>query len=68
MRKWLLLSFLAAGGLAVLAGCATVAQTADENVATRRQIEELGYRQVADDWNLIWVMDRQSRLSRWNSR
>ena len=25
-------------------------------------------RQIADDWNMIWLMDAPSRMSRWNLR
>lgn len=66
MRKWLLLGLLA--GLALTTGCATVTKTGAENRATHRQIVELDARQIADDWNLIWMADRQCRLTRWHTR
>lgn len=66
MRKCLLLGL--GIGLAFLAGCATVSQTAAENRANQRQIMGLEIRQIADDWNLIWITDRQNRLSRWITR
>jgi uncharacterized protein YceK len=66
MRKCLLLGL--GVGLALLAGCATVTKTADENVANQKQIVGLEMRQIADDWNLIWMTDRQNRLSRWITR
>ena len=66
MRKWLVLGLLA--GLSLAAGCATVTKTAAENRATHRQIVELDMREIGDDWNLIWMADRQCRLSRWHTR
>jgi hypothetical protein len=66
MRKWLLLGLLA--GLAVTAGCATVTKTAEENRATQRQVAAFDLRQMGDDWNLLWMADRQSRLTRWHTR
>ncbi len=66
MYKLLWLGLLV--GLGMLAGCATVSKTPEENLTTQRQIAELDLRQVADDWNLIWLADRQSRLTRWHTR
>ncbi len=66
MWKWLLLGLLA--GAAFGTGCATVAKTPEENLTMYRQIAELDIRQMADDWNLIWLADRQSRLTRWHTR
>lgn len=66
MRKILLLGLLAA--LAFSTGCATVALSADENRAIHRRITEMDMYQIADDWNLIWMMERQSRLNKWYIR
>ncbi len=66
MRKWLWLGLFA--GLALATGCATVAKTPAENSAVHRQIFELDVRQMGDDWNLIWMADRQSRLTKWHTR
>lgn len=66
MRIWLLLGLLA--GLALSAGCATVTKTPEENVANVRSVLELDMRQIGDDWNLIWLADRQGRLTRWHTR
>lgn len=66
MRKWILLGVFA--GLATLSGCATVTKTPEENMATHRAIVELDMLQMADDWNLIWLNDRQGRLTKWHTR
>jgi uncharacterized protein YceK len=55
-------------GVAVLCGCATVTKTPEENLNTVAQITDLDMRQMADDWNLIWLQDRQSRLTKWHTR
>jgi hypothetical protein len=66
MRMWLLLGLLA--GLALATGCATVTKTPEENRASVRSILELDMREIGDDWNMIWLADRQDRLTRWHTR
>lgn len=66
MRMWLLLGLLA--GLALATGCATVTMSAQENRASVRSVLELDMREMADDWNMIWLADRQNRLTRWHTR
>jgi len=66
MRNLLFVALL--GGLALLAGCATVTKTPQENRATMRAVAEFDMLQIGDDWNLIWLSDRQSRLTKWNTR
>lgn len=66
MRKLLWLCVLA--GLAAASGCATVTRTAEENQAAWRQAAELDFRAIGDDWNLIWMADRQTRMTRWYTR
>jgi len=66
MRMWLLLGLLA--GLALAAGCATVTMSGKESVANTRSVLELDMREMADDWNMIWLADRQNRLTRWHTR
>jgi hypothetical protein len=66
MRNWLLIGLL--GGLALTTGCATVTKTPEENLANTRAVVELDMRQIGDDWNLIWLSDRQSRLTKWHTR
>lgn len=66
MRNWLLLGLLAS--LALAGGCATVTKTGPENMATFKRNVEFEARQIADDWNLIWMADRQCRLTRWQTR
>ena len=66
MRKWFLLGLLA--GLSFAAGCATVTMTPEQNQANTAQIWELEMRQLADDWNLIWMTNRPNRLTRWQTR
>jgi hypothetical protein len=66
MRKWLLLGFLAA--VACSAGCATVTMSAKENAYQQRYVAELDGRRLADNWNMIWMTHRQTRLTRWHVR
>ena len=66
MRKVLFLGILAA--LTLGTGCATVTRTGEENAYNFRAINEIDMRAIADDWNMIWMADRQTRLTRWYTR
>ncbi len=66
MRKWVWLGLLTA--VAWVGGCATVTRTAKENELNYKAITEMDARQIATDWNMIWLADRPSRLMRWYSR
>lgn len=66
MRTWVVLGFVAVLGL--VAGCATMTRTPQENMANVRSIIEVDALEMADDWNMIWLTDRQCRLSRWHVR
>jgi hypothetical protein len=66
MRIVLFLALLAGASLA--AGCATVTKTPQENVANVRSVLELDMREMSDDWNMVWLADRQGRLTRWHTR
>jgi hypothetical protein len=69
MRKVLFCGLLL--GLAALAaasGCATVTMTPEENCMLQRRVFETDMLQIGDDWNLIWLNDRPSRLTRWITR
>lgn len=68
MRRALLLGLLAGLGLGLAAGCATVTMTPEENLRHTRQVFELDLRELADDWNYVWLTDRQCRLTRWYTR
>ncbi len=67
MWKWMLIGLLAGVALTT-AGCATVSKSPEENLYNTRSIVELDMREMADDWNLIWLTDRQCRLTRWITR
>jgi hypothetical protein len=66
MRNWLLVGLLA--GLALATGCATVTRTSKENLNMYRSIAELDVLEIGDDWNLIWLADHQTRLTKWRTR
>ncbi|MGE0480597.1 MAG: hypothetical protein AB7Q17_09010 [Phycisphaerae bacterium] len=66
MRALILIGALT--GLTLLAGCAGVATTADENHRRTVQIMEYDGRQMTDDWNLMWLADRPYRLTKYHSR
>jgi hypothetical protein len=69
MRTFLLLGVLTAlATLLTATGCQTVTKTPDEVNATYKQVLDMDARQLADDWNFLWLADRQYRLTRWHMR
>lgn len=67
MRKWMLCAILAAG-LAVSIGCDGVVKTWEDRKYVYEHVTDLDMRQIADDWDKIWLVDRQYRLTRWHVR
>ena len=63
-----LLLVVAVSVLSTLVGCAGVTKTPAEIGYTMRQAADMDARQLTDDWNTIWLADRQYRLSRWYTR
>ncbi len=55
-------------GVSLLTGCHGVARTADERENKARQSADMDARQLADDHDRIWMVDRQYRLTRWQTR
>lgn len=67
MRKCVFFGLLI--GLSVLAGCgAGVVKTKAERVSALRQSIDMDVRQLADDWDTVWLVNRQYRLTRWQVR
>ena len=65
MRKLLIL--VAIVGLASIAGCG-VTRSSQEIRNVNMQALDMDMRQIVDDWNMLWLADRQSRLTRWHTR
>ena len=66
MRTALLVMLLSAVG--ALAGCAGVVRTVQERENMIRRSIEMDLHQLADDWDTLWLQDRQYRLTRWHIR
>lgn len=63
MRALVLLTVLV--GVFAIPGCATVTKTPAEAMNTAKQSMDMDARQLAEDWNYLWLLDRQGRMSRW---
>lgn len=59
---------LLVGAVATLTGCHGMVKTYDERLNTYAQVLDADMRQIADDWDTIWLADRQSRLTEWHTR
>ena len=66
MRALLILGLLA--GLLMLTGCATMTQSSADVRHTYSRVWDYELHQMSDDWNLMWMLDRPSRLTRWQMR
>ncbi len=55
-------------GLACLTGCNGVVNSWDDRKHTYDRITSMDSRQIADDWDSIWLATKQSRLTRWYVR
>ena len=67
MRKAVLFGMVI--GLSALIGCGGgVVKTKAERANAFRQSVDMDLRQLADDWDTVWLVDRQYRLTRWQIR
>lgn len=67
MRRMMLL--FACIGAALIAGCGPgVAKTAADRENTYRRVLDMDFRQLNDDWDLLWLADRQYRLTEFYTR
>jgi len=69
MKKFLMLlvlSGLMVGAMSV-AGC-TTGESFDEHARRLWLTTDLQARQVVEDWDYIWLYDRNNRANRWDNR
>jgi len=66
MRAWRFIVVLI--GLSLLTGCSGVVKTPGERNNTLLRVMDMDARQLADDWDSFWLIDRQYRLTRWHTR
>lgn len=66
MRKLAFFGLLLAA--AVLPGCTGVVKSPAEIDRTVGQVLDMDIRQMTDDWNMLWLADRQYRFTRWHLR
>lgn len=66
MKNLILWVVLAMGGL--LTGCNGMVDTAAERHRRFNLINEFSVRQFVDDWDYIWLMEKNTRLTQWHPR
>lgn len=54
--------------LGMVSGCAGVVRTPEERANVFRKSVDMDLKQLADDWDTLWLQDRQYRLTRWHVR
>ena len=62
-----LVALVAVIALFAIPGC-SVTKNAAEVRNDAAQSLDLDARQIVDDWNMIWMVDRQYRMTRWHTR
>jgi hypothetical protein len=55
-------------GVGVLTGCETTTRSSAERAALHRRIIENDMKLLVEDWDLLWMNERPTRLSRWVER
>lgn len=67
MRNLLLLTLIVCG--CAISGCTSgVAKTPGDRANAYQRAFNMDMRQMADDWDKIWLADRQYRLTRYYTR
>jgi hypothetical protein len=68
MKKLLLLvvTVICLGGL--LSGCTMNERTSDERQRRFARITDANMRMFWEDWDYLWLYDKESSLSRWHTR
>lgn len=67
MRRGVLFGLMI--GLAFVMGCsAGVVKSGPERVNSFRHSVDMDFRQIVDDWDTLWMVDRQYRLTPWTTR
>lgn len=68
MKRLLLLAIaiVCLGG--VLGGCTLNERTAGERYSRFARVNEANMHMFWDDWDTLWLYDRESRLTKWHTR
>ena len=66
MKKLLIVLVLLLGGAMI--GCDGMIQTSRERQLRNKQIRDVQYRQLVDDWDTLWLYEHNSRLTEWHPR
>ncbi len=66
MRKLAFIGLLV--GIAASFGCEGVVKNFDERMNQYGQTLNMDTRQLVDDWDYLWLADRQYRMTRWHTR
>lgn len=68
MKKTIIALFLSLFLGALLAGCSGVADSGSDRGRRHKRIIDSNMRQSIDDWDYIMLLDRNSRLTDYNTR
>lgn len=54
--------------LVILAGCATLTQTDEDNYYAYERAIDTDLRQLSSDWQTFWLADHPNALTEWHTR
>ncbi|HUS48076.1 MAG TPA: hypothetical protein VM098_08150 [Phycisphaerae bacterium] len=65
MKKTLLLLTVLILVTTIMSGCDGMVDTSQDRMRRIRNINELQTRMIVDDWDYIWLYERNTYLSQW---
>lgn len=68
MKRFLLCAALLAALLIGIVGCETTIRSEEQRSAHHRRIMENDLKLLVEDWDMFWMVDRPTRLSKWLER
>ncbi len=68
MRNRMLIGLLAAIAFGTVMGCSTLTLTPKENANMVKTSWRTDIKAIGDDWNMIWLTDHETHLTRWHTR
>jgi len=68
MKPLLILLVMCIAAASILAGCSGVVDDYDDRVRRYEQINNFQTRMAVDDWDYIWLYERNSNLTEWSPR
>ncbi len=67
MKKLMMLLVIAIAGSFLFSGCSGLSDSRAERSRRIKQITELQMKMLVDDWDYLWLYERNSRNTQWHT-